>query len=319
MKYRSQSWVVAVSVLICASSLAAEEVPSWETVSFTYEIKGKEKTFKVQLPSGEGPIRGAIRSNRDFTEVAFKHRLAVFSGFDETGPSEEFLTAAAKAAKRPEIEHAGAVVIGCSAGGRRAAQWGAFQPKRTLAVILDHSWTSGVPHAKPSNDYGNLPIVPGVPMCFTATHDNMHQNFDRRALHYRWCTNAFRFHYQPCTTSIYFKETGHCRIGSRALQAVWLDEVLALRIPKEVPVDKAYALKPVTIKTGGVVKADLKLKEERSLHGAVGIGPLRGGAKSLKALNFWVPGPKTAALYVEWVKENGGRVAADYSEKIAAP
>ena len=43
------------------------------------------------------------------------------------------------------------------------------------------------------------------------------------------------------------------------------------------------------------------------------------GAKSLKALNFWVPGPKTAALYVKWVKENGGRVTVDHSDKIAAP
>jgi len=312
-----QSLVIAAALLLAAFSASAEAAATWRTVEFKFEIKGKEQTFRVQFPEGEGPIRGAIRSKREFNEVAFKHRLAVFNRFDETGPSQEFLAAAAEACKRPELEFAGAVVIGCSAGGRKAAQWGGFNPERTLVVFLDHSW-AGLPDTKPANDYGNLPIVPGVPMCFTATHDNMYQGGDRRKFHYQWCTAALRMHQQPCTTSIYYEETGHCKSGSRELQAAWLDEALALRIPDEIPIGKPYRLRPVSIRTGGVVKADLAFEGARSYHDLVALGPA-GAVKKFKAFNFWVPGPKTAKLYLEWVEKNGGRVATDAADRIPAP
>jgi hypothetical protein len=175
---------------------AADQAMEWQAVSFTFPVKTKdgvkETTFKIQLPIKEKAIaiRGIIQNNGSFMEVAHKHNLAVINAYDEgkdRGPSIELLKAAANACKRPEIEFAGAVGIGCSASGRKAAQWAGLNHERSLAVILDHSFAGGVAD-KPNYDYGNLPVVPGVPMCFTNTHDDLYQGHDRRALHYRWCT-----------------------------------------------------------------------------------------------------------------------------------
>lgn len=313
----------ALSLSVSCFLSAAE----WESVTFTFPMKGKKDEVKdakvtVQLAKKEQPepIRGVILPNASFMDVAHKHNLAVISMYDEgnsRGPSSEFLAAAAKACNRPEIQFAGAVVIGCSMRGRQAAQWAGFHPERTLAVFLDHS-AAGAPDTKPAYEYMNLPIVPGVPMCFSETRDNLHQNLDRRQLHYNWCTTAFRDHQQPCTTSIYYEPSGHCQVKSRELQAVWLDEVLALRVPKTIPVDKPYKLTPVTIKTGGLVKADLAKDDKgRTYHDNVVIGPAQT-VKNIKLMNFWVPGPKTAALYAEWVEKNGGKVTMNKSVEIQA-
>ena len=124
---------------------------------------------------------------------------------------------------------------------------------------------------------------------------------------------------QPCTTSIYYESSGHCKVLSRELQAVWLDEALTLRIPKVVPVGKKYNLVPVTIKTGGLVQADLSKKTEKvTYHDNVVIGPANRITK-YKVMNFWVPGPKTAALYVEWVEKNGGAIKMNKADEIAEP
>lgn len=325
-------YLLRLSFALCfsASGLlpAAEPAQVWETFTFTVPTKGKdgeakETTFKVQLAKKEqaAPIRGVMQANGSFMEIAHKHNLAVVNQYDEgktRGPSAGYLAAAAKACNRPELEFAGAVVIGCSAGGRQAAQWAGFHPERTLAVFLDHSFAGAV-HDKPNYDYGNLPIVPGVPMCFSATRDNLYQNANRRELHYNWCTTAFRDHQQPCTTSIYYEPSNHCQVKSRELQAVWLDEVLSLRIPATIPVGKTYGLIPVTIRTGGLVKAELPKDDTgRSYHDEVVIGPAQKVANS-KTMNFWVPGPRTAALYVEWVEKNGGRVALDKSDQVPEP
>ena len=307
---------------------AADEAMEWETVAFTFPMKVKDEMkdvqFKVQLPkkASPDPIRGAIQQNGSFMAVAHKHNLAVFDRYDEghdRGPSLKFLAEAAKACKRPEIEFAGAVGIGLSASGRKAAQWAGFNRERSLAVILDHSAAGGV-NTEPSYDYMNLPIIPGVPMCFNETREDLYQGIDRRACHYNWCTSAFRGYQQPCTASIYYDpKENHHKVLSREFEAVWLDEVLSLRIPNIIPVGKPYKLTPGTSQTGGLVKVDLAKDEKgRTYHDNVVIGPAQKITKSTE-MNFWVPGPKTAAKYVEWVDKNGGKIKLDKGDLVNAP
>jgi hypothetical protein len=315
--------IMSASCLLSGSEGAAE----WETVAFTFPMKVKDEMkdvqFKVQIPKRDSssPIRGVIQHDGSFMAVAHKHNLAVFDRYDEghdRGPSIKFLAEAAKACKRPEIEFAGAVGIGLSAQGRKAAQWAGFNSERSLAVILDHS-TAGAVSTKPSYDYMNLPVIPGVPMCFNETREDFYQNIDRRTCHYNWCTSAFRDYQQPCTASIYYDpKENHHRVLSREFEAVWLDEVLSLRIPNIIPVGKPYKLTPVTVQTGGLVKVDLAMDGKRAYHNNIVIGPAQNVTK-FKEMNFWVPGPKTAAKYIEWVEKNGGKVKTNKGDLITTP
>lgn len=311
MKTPSIAWFHTITLyllVIClalTSRLSAEE---FQQVDVTYSLNGKQMSNKVFIPIYPGdtqpPIRGVIQhANGPLKTFAYENQVALFTGLDEgRGFSKDLLKATAEAAKRPEIEFAGAIVEGVSKGGREAADWAAANRERAIAVILDHSaiWSMDFPKR-----------VSGVPMFFNATYADLYQNIDRRKSHYEWCSAAYKAG-QPCTSIIdIVKNGGHGGRGSTELTAIWLGEVMNLRVPANVPSGKAYELIDVDpSKIGGYVSAKLSMDGKRAYHDNVKVTVKPGGA------TWWIPGPKSAALYLDWTKKNGGSVETDESAQI---
>lgn len=305
------AWFAAITFQLLATCLVLTcrlSAENFQEVNVTYQLNGKEMTNKISIPIYDGvsqpPIRGVMQNvNGPLKTFAYENQVALFAGMDEgRGFSKALLAAAAEAAKRPEIEFAGAIVEGISKGGREAADWAAANRERAIAVILDHSaiWSMDFPKR-----------VSGVPMYFNETYADLYQNIDRRKGHFEWCSAAYQAG-QPCTAIIdHMKDGGHGGRGSTDLTAIWLGEVMNLRVPANVPTGKVYKLIDVDpSKVGGYVSATLSMDGTRSHHDHVKVT-----VKS-SASNWWVPGPKSAALYLEWVKKNGGSVEKDESAQI---
>jgi hypothetical protein len=286
-------------------SLSAQ---NFKSVSVQYKLKGKDTSNTIYIPEYSSDYQPAIRGvmqnvGGPLKEFAHKNNVALIAKLDDgRGFSKELLVAAAKAANRPEVEFAGAIVQGISKGGRAAADWADANKERAIAVILDHSaiWTMTFPKR-----------VTGVPMYFNATYADLYQNIDRRKSHFNWCEAAFKAK-QACTSIIdHAKKGGHGGRGSTDLTAIWLDEAMAYRVPFNVPVGKVYQLIDVNpSKVGGYVSAKLSMDGKRAYHDKVKIS-----LKSSSA-SWWIPGPKTAAKYLDWVRENGGSVEKDDSAGI---
>jgi len=304
----------------------------WKSFRVQYMHAGRVRKNTVRLSDSidtNTPIRG-ICSHRlsgrgDFTLDAFAHRnhFALFDRFDgrhpEQWPVQAMLDAAAEATGHKELKHARAVVTGLSNVGRRAARWARGNRDRVLAVILDHSWAPRKPTS--GDSLMDLQVVPGIPMFFNSSYSDTYQDHDRRALHYSWCRSAYRESQQPCTSVIHHEGSGnvHNQAGSRDLQAVWLEEVLAQRLPDTIPMDGSpYTLKDADVFKGYTVVAKLvyehpkakdRRKRGRSWHTAVEILP--ASEENNQKGSWWLPGPRSAKMYVDWVKRNGGTVKTD--------
>jgi len=265
-------------------------------------------------------IRGImVKGDHQFEEFALLNGLALCD--PETakpygGPHKIFLEKGAKLCGHPELAHAGVIVHGLSNGGRFAAHYAHFWPERTIAVVLDHSFCN--PPVVKQREYHryNLPVTLGIPYFFNASKKDMYQNHDRRVLNSNWCKKAFRKYSQACTAVISREDVQHFVHGTRLLEIVWLQEVLDLRVPEIDPGGKPYKLKLINPrKTGGYFYATLDKFEGRTIHNNVGVGPVG----CMKKPCWWVPGPKSAAMIIEWVKENGGKVLMDKSSEIKDP
>jgi pimeloyl-ACP methyl ester carboxylesterase len=296
----------------------------WKTVNIQYEYKGSvvqnAVTFADDIDE-KTPIRGyfwrqlAGQGGWNLDEFAHSNHMAMFDSFHEEDPTchvktpvQAMLDAAAEATGHKELKHACCIIQGLSAGGRGAARWASKNPSRTLAVILDHSSTLG------KGPCEQLPALLGIPMFFSSSYSDTYQHTDRRALHYRWCKIAYESEQQPCTSAIHHKESGnvHNQAGSRDLQAVWLEEVLPLRLPNKIPMDGSpYPLRDLDIRKGLVVIATLAKEDGRSYHTDVQILP--ANEETIKKGCWWLPGPRSASMYVDWVKRNGGTVKEDLS------
>ncbi|MDX1679328.1 MAG: hypothetical protein R3242_01240 [Akkermansiaceae bacterium] len=296
-KFATLPSLLLASCLALAGPLHAEE---FKQVDFG------NNTIHIPIYEGEiqPPIRGVMQNVRGpLKTFAYENNVALIAKLDDgRGFTKRLLKDAAEASGRPEIEHAGAIVQGISKGGRAAADWADANRERAIAVILDHSaiWRMDFPKR-----------VSGVPMFFNATYADMYQNIDRRKSHFDWCTAAFRAG-QPCTSIIdHVKNGGHGGRGSTDLTAIWLGEAMNLRVPANIPTGKAYQLIDVDpSKVGGYVTAKISMDGKRSYHDDVEVTTQSSGA------NWWVPGPKSAALYLEWVKKNGGEIKKDESAQI---
>ena len=300
MKYH-----LLIFLLVLSTNFHAQEFKSYNV---NYKLKGKDVSNTVSIPQYKSdsplPIRGVMQIvNGPLKEFAHKNQVAMFAKPDEgRGFSKELLAAAAKVSLRPEIKFAGAIVQGVSRGGREAADWAAANQQRAIAIILDHSaiWSMSFPKR-----------VSGVPMYFNATYQNMYQNIDRRKSHFEWCTAAFKAKI-ACTAIIdHVKDGGHGGRGSTDLTAIWLDEAMAYRVPVNIPVGKPYALVDINpSKVGGYVSAKISMDGKRAYHDKVKITLKRSNSK------WWIPGPRTAAKYLDWVRKNGGTVDKDESAEI---
>jgi len=347
-RFHIEALCMSVSLLLCCGTAASARGSrssggDWSVHEVTYEMdpdykggpsmdwKGrkvvpfKERTSKIWIPADmkEGEtIRGVMARIGGFGEFAHRNRIALYDGGAQ-GPycciNKTFLKAASEVTKRPELEHAGAILQGLSNVGRFEAHAAHFWPEKVIAVILDHSWCGG-PSIKPAGySYGQLPVAEGIPFFFNSSQKDKFQGFDRRALHHNWCRSAFTGKAkQPCTAVISFEDVGHGNCGTRSLQIIWLEEVLALRVPVFIdPNGAPYKLKPVDAnRVGGHVKATLGSFEGRSIHTDVAVGPV--GFAGKKA-TWWAPGPRSAAGILEWVRKNDGKVALDGSSFIRTP
>lgn len=296
---------ILICILMLLINASAQDFKSY---NIKYKLNGKDATNTVYIPQYKSnyplPIRGVMQNVKGpLKEFAYKSQVALFAKLDEgRGFSKALLKATAEAADKPEIEFAGAIVQGISKGGRAAADWAAENQTRAIAVILDHSaiWHMNFPKR-----------VTGVPMFFNATYADMYQNIDRRKSHFEWCTAAFKAK-QVCTSIIdHVKKGGHGGRGSTDLTAIWLEEAMAYRVPANVPVGKPYDLIDVDpSKTGGYVSATIAMDGKRSYHDKVKVTLKQSNS------NWWIPGPKTAAKYLDWVRRNGGSVEKDESSEI---
>ena len=292
-------------MLLMLEGLSAQE---FKPFSFNYKLDGKDMSNTVYIPQQPGSdqpsIRGVMQNvGGPLKDFAHKSQVAMISNLDQgRGFSKELLAAAAKASGRPEVEFAGAIVQGISKGGRAAADWADANQKRAIAVILDHSaiWSMDFPKR-----------VSGVPMYFNASYADMFQNIDRRKSHFEWCVAAFNAR-QPCTSVIDFvQKGGHGGRGSTSLTALWLEEAMNFRVPANVPIGKPYELIDVNpAKVGGYVSAKMSKDGKRTYHDKVKVTVKKSGS------SWWIPGPKSAALYLEWVRKNGGSVELDESAAI---
>lgn len=211
-----------------------------------------------------------------------------------------------------EVEHAGAVLYGTSNKGRFAAHFAHFWSERTLAVILDYSWTSGTPLKSVKDfSYGQLPMAKGVPYFFNASQKDAQGGFNRRALHYNWCIKGYKSG-QPCTSIISYEDVVHGNPGDRTLQGVWLEDVIKIRVPEKISKDgKLYKLIPVNPKrSSGYMSVKIKTKEKISYYTDIKVGP------RVSRTSWWIPRAKSAALAVEWLKKNNGKIIQDDSAKI---
>jgi len=300
--------IIMASLLSGFILLGNAEAQEFKQFNVNYKLGGKEMSNTIYIPQYPGgvqsPIRGVIQNvGGPLKEFAHANQVALIAKLDQgRGFSKELLIAAASASGRPEVGYAGAIVQGISKGGRAAADWADANQKRAIAVILDHSaiWSMNFPKR-----------VSGVPMYFNASYADMFQNIDRRKSHFQWCEAAFTVN-QPCTSIIDFvKKGGHGGRGSTSLTALWLGEAMNFRVPANIPIGKPYELINVdTTKVGGYVSAKMSMDGKRTYHDNVKITVKNKGS------SWWIPGPKSAALYLDWVRENGGSVELDESAKI---
>jgi hypothetical protein len=139
----------------------------------------------------------------------------------------------------------------------------------------------------------------------------MFQNIDRRKSHFEWCEAAFNAK-QACTSVIDIVEKGgHGGRGTTTLTAIWLGEAMNFRVPANIPVGQAYKLIDVDpSKVGGYVSAKMSKDGKRTYHDNVKVSVKQSGA------SWWIPGPKSAAMYLDWVRKNGGSVELDESAQI---
>lgn len=334
-RFRCQPIVFLIGLVGIGLLAGPAHGQSWQSVQVTCEYPNPDKpnqpaekrTITLKIPGGMAQgeaIRGVMPDLGGLQQFAHRNRIALYSHRTPGPlgmPPQAMLDAAAAAAKRPELKYAGAILQGLSSKGRERAHAAAFEPDRVIAVLLDHSWTPPGPTGKPTKfEYGHLPEAAGVPYFFNASRNDSFQGFDRRALHYNWCTSAFRTKNQPCTSVIHHERGGHGNCGSRDLQAVWLEEMLPLRVPEKIPTDGTpYKLIPVNPqRTGGLVIATLGKDEEGlSIHTEVSVGPVSVFSQRGQC-NWWVPGPKTAQMYLDWVKRNGGTIHKDMTHRFAA-
>lgn len=282
-------------------------------------------TAWIELPSSlergdviRGVMPSNIRNMGALREFAERNKIAIYESTyvhnPYGGPHKTFLREAAKVTGHPELEHAGAILQGNSNQGRYAAHFAHYWPERTLAVILDHSWTNGHP-LKKAEDYnaGNTPMAEGVPYFFNASKDDAQGGINRRALHYQWCIKGFKEDH-PCTSIISYESVPHRDPGDRSLQAVWLEDVLTLRLPAIIPADGTpYELIPIDPdKVGGHMSVKIVTEGNISHYTNVKVGPIG----DVSSPSWWIPGAASAALTVEWLQKNKAVIKQDDSAKI---
>ncbi|MBD3181186.1 hypothetical protein GF312_02770 [Candidatus Poribacteria bacterium] len=189
----------------------------------------------------------------------------------------------------PEVKYSGLIHIGPSEAAFQAPQFAFLNPQRTIAVIAVH----GSPVTKHIEVLdGPLGLVPRLQvMCET----------DRYTPSYR----IYHFllegrKYGALWTSLYQGKVPHDRIGQPDFMIKWIEDVVKLRVPENIPRDKLPEFKAISDKDGYLgylqLKSDgtLETSEDKLFYAPY--SEYQGD----KSKACWIPSEELARLWHEY-------------------
>lgn len=265
--------------------------------------------FRLFVPDGVTFIRGVICSSDYFSgrnvygqglgyrEAARAMGFAVLSHFlgnaIEMQKKERYddliaaLPPLAQASGHPELKHAKLVFTGLSCGGRQACEFAAFDPQRCLAFIAIH----GAFNEK----YGGLlPVEPikNIPGIFSIAENDgvvFDSPFQQAVLGRK----------AGAPWAVYLDAGAqHPQVWRQELNIAFVKAVCAMRLPKDIPADRDFDLKELSLASGW-----LGLLEYKGAGGKW--KPVRAEIHSFsqcpseKADAQWLPDEATAKLWLE--------------------
>ncbi len=189
--------------------------------------------------------------------------VLVYAGGDvRPGQRDRWLKQVAAQTKRPEIEHAGIVLTGLSAGGGSAMLAATEMPDRMIAVIPVHApvwWAiaagaeseakTDVPEIQVNLarsiklSAGGKPPLLDVPLLFIGASDD--------SITPRWEWSLRNGSKHQAIWSCYVQPGAeHSPMGDLTFARAWLKAVIKLRVPAEIPIGKPYPLNRIERKSG---------------------------------------------------------------------
>jgi hypothetical protein len=314
------SAVMAFSMLLLATASAAcaRAEDAAAGAEFAVELKDvpPEMTarFRLWLPPSVGPgevVRGVICASdyqagaslytaEPFRALADRlrfgmvlHKLFRKEG-DRNGPSWDKeaagallrgLVELAKASKHAEVAHACMIHTGLSWSGMQAPGLASAMPERSLGVVTYHS-----------RGFADDKAAYGVPLLvLIAEYDQFMTPLDvaEDVLKARAAGALWAGCYQAGGV--------HEHLGDPQPAIDWIEEVVALRLPKKMPADGRARLNPLEEKSGFLGELRMDAQTRRRAGGAspatvAAFADFRGD----KAKAFWLPNERVARSWLKW-------------------
>jgi len=188
-------------------------------------------------------------------------------------------------AQHPEIRYAGLIFTGMSASGRQAIFLGNALPDRTIGVVV-YSPATSLPKPLASSvpvlvNMGGLDLIHGNPI-------KLHHTIilAARAQGAPWA-------------GVYQANVPHAGHGEPSVVTEWLRQVVALRVPVEIPASGHVQLRPLEQATGWLARLRLNddLKHPRPEgKDAATVVPYANGATEAAAA-YWLPTEQLARAW----------------------
>lgn len=156
-------------------------------------------------------------------------------GTDATGAILQSLARYAQQLDRPQLAHAPIVWTGLSQGGGQTTRLAATAPERTIAGIAYHG--AAIPHANEQIGLHTIPIL--FPL---GQQDGL------TARVYPDLLGAM--HHRPVWAGLLQPNVPHHLLGDQQFILMWLDAMLAARLPERLPNDQPPALRKLDYASG---------------------------------------------------------------------
>ena len=233
----------------------------------TYRPVAKELEFAVILYYLGNPTEMRERARYDDLIAALNHFAK------ETG--------------HPELSYAKLVPTGLSLGGRQATQFAGYDPKRCLAFFSFHGAYS--------DRYGDLldaTGIKGVPATFTfaETDDKVGRSPAQQAAAGRQLDAPWALDWDA--------KMIHPQVGKQDLNFAFLKAVAALRLPREIPVDKDFTMADINVEDGWLGLLETKGGPGKCVAAKAEIYPYANYPGD-KTKAQWLPDEATAKLWLE--------------------
>ena len=313
--------LAAIGVVLSLASLATASGPWKEYPVNEGKVRinanwPKDKPIMVHILMADAGLAPGVHEK--FDQFCHSAGIAQFIGLKNmtTGIKDNGLAVAAKATGHPELAYSKAIRHGISAKAGEAFGESKKEPEDVFMVLRFHGNTSNPPSSEGS-------VSPKVPVYFTNTYSNTFNGKDRRVNNFRWCEVAFQKYGQPCTQFIEPMSQGHNRIdapGTMDPVVEYLKDIMPLRLPKTIPMDGSpWKMNPIRLEEGWVAQCTMGNTGGRTHHTnarAYAWKDFPGDPR--KQGSFWLPGPKTAAIWLDWVKKTGGTTGGAVETKNLA-